>query len=284
MNNTLLRQKILDSKRIPILPKEVHHLIKAFNHDDLSYRDLAKIIQMHPVIAARLIALANSAWAAPSVSINSLEQACVNLGLTIVRSVSIGLALISPFNTSACPSFDIRHLWVSSKLVADTAVLLASSKPVQPDHVFLQSLHTGGLLHNLGLICLADLMPKETHQALLKVKTTPLLTVNEALFEILETDFCEIGGFFSEIWKLPEELISIVKHHRDADYHGQYWEPISLVGNSAIMVSALFKNQEALPELALKESLHISQADQQQVFESLQPMFGKTTELAQALF
>ncbi len=284
MNNSLLRQKILDSKRIPILPKQVQHLIKAFSNDDLEYRDLAKIIADHPVIAARLIALANSVWAAPSLPVKSLEQACINLGLSIVRSVSIGLALISPFNISACPAFDIRHFWISSKMAADAAVLLASARTNPPEQTFLQTLHTGGLLHNLGLICLADLMPKETHQALLQVKATPGLTVNQALYELLETDFCEVGGFFAETWGLPEELVIVIKHHRDTHYQGQYAEQTSLVGNAALIVSTLFSRQTTLPALSLTPPLNSSQAEQQQLFDKMQNLFLKTTELAQSLF
>lgn len=283
MNNLLLQQ-IVDCKRMPNLPKQAHRLLQAFNKDDIDYRDLTKIIAEQPAIAARLIALANSAWAAPATQVNSLDRACVNLGLTIVRSVSIGLALISPFNTSTCPAFDIRRYWISSKLVADGAVLLTSVLPNQPQSAFMQTLHTGGLLHNLGLICLADLLPKETHQALLSVKSTPELTVNQALYQSMQTDFCEVGGVFAEAWGLPDDLAAIIKFHRDADYQDEHWEHIALIGHAAAMVSALFSNQTELPTFMPVEKLGISQADQHQVFQTMQPLFLETTELAKALF
>ena len=284
MNNLVLRQKIVDCKAIPNLPKQAHRLLRAFNNEDLDYRDLTKIIADHPTIAARLIALANSAWASPATPVNSLERACVNLGLTVVRSVSIGLALISPFKISACPAFDIRRFWVSSKLVADGAVLLASVLPNLPQPAYIQTLYTGGLLHNIGLICLADLLPKETHQALLSVSSTPDLTVNQALYRLIQTDFCEVGGLFAETWGLPEDLVAIIKFHQAADYQIDNWQAIGLVGYSAAMVGALFDNQAELPSFIPAEKLGISPADQQQVFEKLKPLFLDTSELAKALF
>lgn len=284
MNKLLLRKKLAGGKGIPNLPKQAHRLLLAFSNDAIEYRDLVKIIEDHPTIAARLIALANSAWASPATPVNSLERACVHLGLTIVRSVSIGLTLISPFNSSACPAFDIRRFWISSKLVADGAVLLASALPAQPQSSFMQTLHTGGLLHNIGLICLADLMPRETHLALLSVNSTPELPVKAALYQTIQTDFCEVGGLLAEAWGLPDDLAAVIRFHCDADYPADHWMLIALVGDAAVMVSALFRNQPEFPALSSAEKLGISQADQQQVFNQLQPLFLEANELARDLF
>jgi len=284
MNNLQLRQKIASGKGVPNLPKQVQRLIQAFNKEDLDYPELATIIAEHPTIAARLIALANSAWAAPATPVNSLDRACVNLGLAVVRSVSIGLALISPFNTLACPAFDIRRFWISSKLVADGAVLLASTMPNSLPPALIQTLHTGGLIHNLGLICLADLMPKEIQQVFVNLHETPDLPVSDALQQSIQTDFCEVGGLFADLWGLPADLTAIIKFHRNTRYQGPYREYIILVGAAADMVSALTKNQAESPPLDTAEVLGISETDQKQVFKTLQPMFLQTTELAKALF
>ncbi len=284
MNATALRQRIIDTKRIPSLPTHIQHLIQSLTKDDLSFRELAKIIEAHPPIALRLIALANSAWAAPINPVTSVEKASLNLGLTIVRSVSIGLAVIAPFNISFCPAFDLHRFWVSSQLVASGAVLLAAGMPTQADDSFLQTIHTGGLLHNLGLLCLADLLPKETQHALCAVNKAPELTLNQTLSQTIDTDFCEVGALFAETWGLPQNLVDVIKYHRDDQYHGQYWQHAALVGNAALMVSALFKNQESLPLHTTLEKLAISQTYQQKIFDKLQAQFQETSELAKALF
>ena len=55
-------------------------ILKALSSDDLNFRQLSQIISKYPSIAARLIFLANSAWAAPRVPIEDLESACARLG------------------------------------------------------------------------------------------------------------------------------------------------------------------------------------------------------------
>lgn len=284
MNNRLLREKIAGSKRIPNLPKQAQYLLGAFNNPDLDYPDVARIISQQPTIAVRLVALANPAWAAPAIPVNSLERACINLGFKVVRSVSIGLALISPFNTGACPAFDIRHFCMSSKLVADASTLLASSMPNQPRQAFLQVLYTGGLMHNLGLICLADLMPMETNQVLSSMASQPQLTVNQALENTLQTNYCEVGGLFAEIWGLPEDLTAIIKFHRSADYPENHAELIALISDAAMLVSALFSGQPELPATLATKKLGIKDTDHQAILEHLQPLFPHTSELAKALF
>lgn len=279
----MLRQRIIDSQRNPNLPTHVFRLIQAFSKEDLDYRELTKIIEDHPVIAARLIALANSAWAAPAIPVNSIERACLNLGLMIVRSVSIGFALISSFNISSCPAFDIRRFWITSKLVADGARLLASCMPTQPSS-FLQTVYTAGLLHNLGLLCLADIMPKETQEALLSINKMPDQPLNEALYQKTETDYCEIGGLFAEIWGLPQDLTTVIKHHRDENYQGPYKENTLLIRNAAHMVGALFRDQQTLPPQTTLDKLGISHSDQQLTFDKMQLMFLETSELAKTLF
>lgn len=284
MKNIALRQRILDSKRTPTLPNQARVLLQAFSNDTLSYQDLATIVANHPPIAARLIALANSAWAAPSQPVDSLEKACLNLGINIVRSVSIGLTLISPFNVSACPSFDLRHFWISSKLVADIAVMLASSMPTEPQPAVLHAIHTEGLLHNLGLLCLADILPKETHHALTRVNSGSEQNVMDTLRVNMGTDYCEIGGLFAEIWGLPPSLVTVIQHHCANNYRGDYWDHTQLIGGAAKMVSAAYKGQQTAPELAMLEPLSIKPDDRQHIFGQLQFLLPATTELANALF
>ncbi len=284
MSNIALLQHMAKSHRIPNLPNQVRHLLQAFANQNLGLRELAKVIDDHPSIAVRLIALANSAWAAPATPVNSVERACLNLGLTLVRSVSIGLALITPFNVTSCPVFDLSRFWVSSKLVADGAVWLAAKLPNPPAYDAVQSLHTAGLLHHLGLLCLADLLPKETQQALKQYQSESELTLNSVLSQILGTDYCEVGGYFAEIWGLPEELVEVIRHHRNPSYEGLYFQHVALVEAAACMISALSRSRQTLPDLVNLDKLGIDQASQQQVFEALQQVLPETTEMAVTLF
>jgi len=116
----------------------------------------------------------SAAWSAPVSEITSLEMACARLGVNVVRSVSIALAIASPFDASRCPTFEGQRFWCTALLNADAAFWLAplarAAAPVEP-----QTARTGGLLHNLGLLWLADQLPDATNQALSTVAADPEL-------------------------------------------------------------------------------------------------------------
>jgi HD-like signal output (HDOD) protein len=283
MDQSLAVKRITDSKRIPSLPNQVRHLLQAFNNENLGLQDLAKIIEYHPSIAARLIALANSAWSAPAQPISSIDRACIHLGLSVVRGVSIGLALMSPFKLGSCPAFELRRFWVSSQLVADAALLLATRLPDHPGDELLQTVHTGGLLHNFGLLCLADIVPRETQQALTLTRNNPEIGTNAALFELLGTDFREMGAWLAETWGLPLRLIAIMQHYADPNYRDLYWQEARLVGCAAELVAWVCR-QESLPETLTFQELSLTTMDLAEVFERLTIALPEVTETAKALF
>ena len=273
---------ISEVKRIPSLPKEVHHLIMALTNEAIEFRQLTKIIEAHPSIAARLIALANSAWASPVIPVTTIESACVRLGFSIVRSVSIGLAVLSPFNISKCPKFDIQRYWTSSMLVADGAALLAAGMP-QNDQLE-QTVRTAGILHNFGLLCLAHQMPIETQHALSRVSEDPELNLSSALRQTIQTDYCEVGALIIDTLGIPQRLAIAVRYHRDFSYQGEYWELSKLVGYSVMIASALCDNQEILPQFEAISEIPLSDDFKKGVFNTLRERLGKTFELANLMF
>jgi HD-like signal output (HDOD) protein len=285
MTNPELPDWFANFKRLPPLPHDVHHLVKALSDDNLGIAQLARIIEKHQTVATRLIALANSAWANHSKEpVTSIEKTCLKLGLNIVRGVSIGLAVMKPFNVSQCPGFDIKRYWASSMLVAQGAAALADVLPAsERDDQFVQTVRTAGILHNIGLLCLADLMPQETHRAFSLIKASPEIALNQVLRDILNTDYSEVGGFLTAHWGLPDVLVAVIKQHCELSYQGPYWKQTVLVGSAAHMVGLLFRNEDMQP-LQQLEMLDVSQERQQQLFIDLQVQFPKILELAKVLF
>ncbi|MBD9356599.1 HDOD domain-containing protein [Methylomonas albis] len=285
MTDLGLPERFADVKRLPSLPHDVHQVVKALSNDNLDYAQLAKILAGHATITSRLIALANSAWFNNSSEpVTSLERTCQKLGLNVVRGVGIGLAVMKPFNVRGCRSFDIKRYWISTMLVAHAARALADESVSERGNEHLaQTVHTGGILHNIGLLCMADIMPEETHQALRFKQSDSELDLNQALRRVLQTDYCEVGAHLAYSWGIPEALVAIIRYHRNLGYEGSHWRQAALVGAAAHMVGSLFDNKETWPVAAF-EKLALSQACQAELFADLQVQFLKTQELAKVLF
>ncbi|MDJ0806915.1 MAG: HDOD domain-containing protein [Gammaproteobacteria bacterium] len=273
----------LHSNQIPVLPPGAPFLLKSLSDENISMQELARIIERFPVIAARLITLSNSAWSAPVASITSLEMACARLGFGIVRSVSIALAVSSPFNSNHCPAFDPERFWCSALLTAEASSWLAQAASPQAG-LDSATVRAAGLLHNLGLIWLTDKLPEEMQQVFIQSRQDPDLPLNQALQSMLGIECHDASGRLAQIWELPETLVIAISQHAKLDYADTGWEAAVVVGMAASMVSTLF---HGLPwqadELRLKRlSISSSQADE--LFERLSIQFERTRKLAQQIF
>ncbi len=145
----------LSALQLPSLPAGAPYLLKSLTNENIDFAELASVVEKFPGIAGKLISLVNSAWSAPATEVTSLEDTCSRLGLGVVRSTSIALAVAAPFNSTRCPSFDLEYYWCSVLLAADAASRLAgvssSIRDFEP-----ATARAAGLLHNLGLLWLAD--------------------------------------------------------------------------------------------------------------------------------
>jgi len=272
--------------RIAPLAMNIHVLMQALADEDMDNQQLASVLHHYPVITARLIALANSAWLCPVTPITNIETACVRLGHTVIKSVSIAIAVASAFNTARCPMFDPSRFWTTSMLVAEGAGLLATKLPNKTDNRtdFINTAQTAGILHNLGLLWLADNLSIETTEALQLTADNPLLTVNQALMQRVGIDYCLIGAWIGKQWHMPDELVVVMQHHRDNYYQEHSSALVVLVGAAAKMISSMLHECNEMPDNQDLHNLGIDKQLQINVFNHLANKFHSTQELAKALF
>ncbi len=287
MNNTSFQKKKSEQIRLPTLAKNIPALLQVLADDNLNYQQMADVIKQFPVITTRLIFLANSPWSAPVSPISSIEQACARLGKSIVKSISIALSLSSSFDTRKCPAFDTINFWTSAMLVSEGAGLMATHFPAKAnDPEFVHIAQTAGVLHNLGLLWLADNLPAETSTALQSVATEAELDIKKALQHHTGTDYCEVGSWIGRQLNLPDTLIIAIEQHHNSQYLDTNWELALIIGTSANMVSALHEQKETFSmgdDDRLKSSGLTSTA-QAYVYQQLSSHFIKTKELATTLF
>ncbi len=278
------KHKFSRQPTLPTLPIGIQHLLATLADENLTYPKLAKQIINHPNIVARIIALANSAWAAPVIAITDLETACARLGMNIVRSTSMALAIASPFNPSRCPGFDIERFWSTGILVSEGSALLAAKVktgifPEEPK----ATAQTAGLLHHFGLLWFADQMPDETAKALKMKINTPSISLSQALRQLTYTDYASVGGWIAREWGLPDLLAIAIEQHLNPEYKQAFWEITLLVSSAAKMAAALHRDNEEKPENYRLESLGISLSMQDEAFEQMTKKLEGCRKMARAL-
>ncbi len=153
--------EILDNAEAPRIAVNFAPILRALTVKGIGLMDVVRVIDSHALIVARLISLANSAWSNPVRPITGLQQACARLGLDVVRSVSVGLCVCRSFNLGRCSNFDPLLHWLASLLAAEICAKIAD------DHnEDVSAARTAGLMHNVGILWLADRFPNEKNQAL----------------------------------------------------------------------------------------------------------------------
>ncbi|ESS70611.1 heat shock protein, Hsp20 family [Methyloglobulus morosus KoM1] len=277
-------QKYHGKIRIATLKMNIHRLISALADDEIEPKNLAAILHHYPVISARLVGLANSPWARSATPITSIESACIWLGSKQVKAVSIAIAVGSSFNITRCHSFDPVRFWSTSMLVAEGAGLLASKLPDNARYSTdrWQTLKTAGILHNLGLLWLADMLPAETEQAFKLTAADPSLAVDQALIKSIGIDFCTVGAWVGKQWHIPDELVAIIANHRKIGYQENRPVQELLVGAAARMVSSLFHERHVTTDLDLT-AIGLEPELQQIIFEQLSKKLDSTKELARLI-
>jgi len=255
----------------------------SLSDEDLSFQRLAAVIANFPSIAARLIFLANSAWAAPVGEITSLEKACIKLGLSLVKSVSISIAIAAPFDPAKCPAFESERFWSTALLVADAASWLGQHSRAC-DGEMQGSIHTAALLHNLGLLWMADNIPERTNRAFEIVADDPSLDLVQVLRDKCGADHAQVGGCLAAAWNFPGLIRVAMAHHLDDSYDGEYWQVAQLTGYAVSMVHGLDHQIATLPEDMRLERLGISSAQRDEVFERLRRRHENVREMVRVLF
>jgi HD-like signal output (HDOD) protein len=282
MNSASIQELITQHTQLRAPPSVLPVLLEALADEEIEYDELGEAIEQFPSIAARLLSVANSAWSAPRVEITSVDRACAHLGLTLTRNISIALAVSMPFDLMRCPLFDPGRYWCSAFLVADGAERLArrceSATRIEP-----RTLHTAGLLHNLGLLWLADRLPQDLMRVFELVSADDTLTVNEALHRVCATDIGEVGGCLARAWSLPGILATAIAHYCAIDYAGEDWAAPAMIGNAAGMASALQDGLDCPAEAPPLDRLGISLIDRQEIFEKMRSELDRIRELANSL-
>jgi len=133
---------------IPSLPSIALKLRNAIQND-IGIQDAVKIIQLDPVISAKLVEIANCPLYVSNLPAKSCLEAVNRIGLIAARNLVIGLSLNHIFKSNS-PSIKkiLDKIWKQSLYIsALSSVLARVSKQANPEEALL-----AGLISNIGMV------------------------------------------------------------------------------------------------------------------------------------
>lgn len=263
--------------RLPALLPATSYMVSAMGDPGLEMSRVPALLETSPSIAARVLALANSAWSSPLEPITSLPAACSRLGLRIVRTVSIAMAVADCFQPADDGLFDKRRFWRSSLLAADAGLWLAEKLDPEAQ----QTARTASLLARLGLVWLAEYQPDATQQALQARRLQPQTPLNDALRRYGGLGYDDVGLEMARYWRLPQPLCEAIGNQRSTDPD---CSPVTVcVAGAARMCHALAAGREWTAADAVPLSLPADEAAQVRAFEKLHQSREDKTRLAELI-
>lgn len=179
---------------LPTIPKVAQELILQFDDPKTHIDSLARNIERDPVIAAKVLRLANSVRFHGTRDSTSIDDAAMRVGFNTLRTLVLASAMTGAFRTNA--AFDLKQFWRHSFEVASICRLLARQRGVDPDTAF-----TCGMMHNLGELLIQTGAPEYAS----RLRTT-VSSAAHAADETLQLGFGypEVGAELARRWLLPQ--------------------------------------------------------------------------------
>lgn len=187
----------VDDFRIPSLPDAVVYMQRAIADDSLSLSRLTELLHKDPVLAARLIRVANSPFYRGVTPIESVGNAVMRLGFTVTRNTALVLLGKSFTAQHALIAEKIDTLWEESlHLSAISRVLASHFGCTECDRGML-----AGLLYPVGSMLLLTLIDQKLQQV-----TQP------AIVDILlKRHAPEFGSRLLTHWSMDLELVTVAE-------------------------------------------------------------------------
>ncbi len=262
--------------RIPSLPDIALRVRQAVNDPDKGLADVARIVQVDPALAARLVHIANSPLYRGEHPIDSCHLAVTRLGLNATRNFVVGFTLRNLFRPKRRALLARLHeIWRHGCRVGAISAVLARVTPgVDADRVIL-----AGLVHGIGALPVLDYLDRSD------------IREQELVDALLESLAPELGCRMLRDWGFDEELadvpVAILRFERfDPDAPEQVARCADLV--QVAWIHAGFGSQgkrrvPSLPELASFRRLPISRLGPDASLEVLEQSREEIRELAQLL-
>ncbi len=192
---------------LPSIPKVVQDLIASFNSSKTDVAAVSRNIQSDPVIAAKVLRLANSVRYGAGRKIASIDSAVVMLGFETLKTLVIASGVTGTFKT--IPGLDAREFWRSSFMIANICKLIAkNARGLDPETAV-----TCGMLHNIGIALLHLVYPVEMQ----KIQANQLVDDERVVQERIQFGFDnnEVGAKLSSLWKFPEVIQHALAYQGD---------------------------------------------------------------------
>ena len=226
---------------LPTIPAVVQRLIVALRDPNVDARKIGEALSRDPVLSAKVLRVANSAYFGGQRSMASIDAAVAMIGTQALNKLIVACGVTSTFE--AIQSVDLRLFWRDALVAALAANKLAPRLAADPDEAYLC-----GLLHTTGHLILCRSYPDIANAmfaGFAVLRGGDLAGIEQEAFGI---DHPAVGALWVESLGFPQAIADAVGStvRPLADIRG----PLDLALRSACVLAACVAQNDA-SEVAL---------------------------------
>lgn len=191
----------------PLLPASAMQLLEMSRRPDVSFREVVELLERDPMIAGRVLSVAQSPLYGRGQPVRTLEQALTRLGLTTLSHIFMQVVVTTKIFRVPQYAEPMELLRRHAVVVAHGARLICRSTALDAELAFLC-----GLLHDvgfaLGLIEIASWSPQ---------RPVPFDALQMPLADV----HADVTSIVARSWNLPAEVALVLKHHHSPVVEGR---------------------------------------------------------------
>jgi HD-like signal output (HDOD) protein len=188
---------------LPMLPKGVIAVLNILRRDDASLADVATHVEQDPVLAARILRMANSSYFGGRRSVASLTSAVMMIGVRPLTTLLVACGAQAVF--AQIPGVNLRRFWEASYQTASAARQLAGRLRLDRETAY-----SAGLLVGVGHLILCRFHAEEAERRFGGVLMPWGATLAQQEREAFLADHARIAGLWTDKLDLPDALVQAV--------------------------------------------------------------------------
>lgn len=202
-------QALRSLERLPPFSPILNRLLASLAQEDVSFAELAALIEKDTALAGNILRLVNSALYGLPGTVNSVRHAVAILGLVKLRNVLLGMAISRMWRAVRTPAgWSTLQFNLHSAAVATLADLLVEAAPAP----YAEGAFVAGLFHDLGKLLWALAYPRQ-FVLLWGVLERGGSGWVECESELAGVEHAELSAEALARWNLPEPIRRAVRYH-----------------------------------------------------------------------
>ena len=199
-----LDELLRNPKALPTAPKVLAELIQSFDDPHVPSAHISRTLSADPVLSAKLLRLANSAYYNRSRSVATVDDAVRMLGFVTVRTLVVSSGLVNGFKHPP-PGLDLPRFWRYSLNTACASRWIANKSGEDAELAF-----TIGLMHAIGLVIMHAGMPAEAHTLDDVAGPYQPGRIRHEM-EALGFSFYDVSAGLAQRWKFPNVFTHTIR-------------------------------------------------------------------------